>query len=344
MNFVKLAKLNTGDKVAILSPSGDAASYFPWVVDKGIERLKIDFGLTPVEFPSTRKRLPSAKERAQDLMAAFAQKDIKAIIATLGGSDQIKILPYLDPSIFTANPKPFMGFSDNSNFIQYLWRLGIPAYYGGALMTQFAMAHKMEVQTVASVRHALFEEGSQNIAASQEFTDIGLDWAVKSNLAKSRFFEANDGWHWDGSGAAKGLLWGGCAESLMQYLSAGQPLPDFDDTNIILFLETAENIPPHWIVEVLITSLGERKVLQNVSGVLVGRPKTWDFDKQLSPEERVTYRIEQRETIVKAIREYRQNIPIVQNIDFGHTDPQIIVPSGNLASIDTAQRTISFSY
>jgi hypothetical protein len=40
--------------------------------------------------------------------AAFADPDIKALMAVIGGSDQITVLPHLDAEIITANPKAFL--------------------------------------------------------------------------------------------------------------------------------------------------------------------------------------------------------------------------------------------
>lgn len=345
MNFINLPKLKPGDKVAILSPSSDAASYFPWVVDQGLDRLKSVFGLNPVEYPTTRKRQPTPKERAKDLMAAFSDKGIKAIVATIGGSDQVKLLPYLDSSIIADNPKLFLGYSDNTNISQYLWNLGIPSYYGGAIMVQFAMpGPHMLKETIDTLRLALFDGGEYFLQPSHEYTDFELEWQDKDNLSKSRKFEENDGWYWDGSGKATGRLWGGCVESMLQYLSAGQPLPKFDTTDIVLFLETAENIPDHWVVDTLLTSLGEQKVLDRTTAVLMGRPKSWEFSKQLSDEERGEYKLAQRNTVISTIRKYRHDIPIVQNVDFGHTDPQVIVPVGNKAYVDSTNQTIKFVY
>ncbi len=47
------------------------------------------------------------KERAEDIHAAFADPDIKVIMASIGGDDQITVLPLLDRELIRANPKPF---------------------------------------------------------------------------------------------------------------------------------------------------------------------------------------------------------------------------------------------
>jgi muramoyltetrapeptide carboxypeptidase LdcA involved in peptidoglycan recycling len=345
MNITELPKLKHGDKVAILSPSSDAASQFPWVLDRGINRLKDKFNLIPVEYSSTRKRKPSPKERAEDLMKAFSDKEIKAIFTAIGGSDQVRILPYLDKETIKNNPKPFTGYSDNTNVSQFLWNIGIPSYYGGALMVQFAMqGNKILPQTEESLQWSLFDGGMHEIKPSDEFTDIEFEWSDKSNLDKTRNFEKNDGWYWNGTGDVSGKLWGGCVETLLQYLSAGNKVFIAKDTDIVLFLETAENIPEPWVIKTLFNSLGATGILKNTVAVLVGRPKAWEFNKRLAPKERIDYRKQQRNTVINSVRNYNESIPIIQNMDFGHTDPQIIVPFGKKAMIDSANKTIKFMY
>jgi muramoyltetrapeptide carboxypeptidase LdcA involved in peptidoglycan recycling len=58
-------------------------------------------------------------------MAAFAEPEIKAVIATIGGEDELKVLAHLDPEVLAANPKPFFGYSDSTNLHLFLWKLGL---------------------------------------------------------------------------------------------------------------------------------------------------------------------------------------------------------------------------
>lgn len=343
--YTSLPKLVAGDKVAILSPSAGLPGLFPWVQDLGLERLRTLFKLDPVEYPTTRQTGSSLQDRAADVMAAFQDTSIKAIFTSIGGSDQIKLLKFLDAEIIKANPKPFFGFSDNTHLHIYLSGLGIPSYYGGAIMTQFAMQGSMMDVTVDSLRKALFEGGTLHTSGSATYNDIGLNWAEKSSLDKVRPMEQSDGLLWDGAKEASGLLWGGCIESLIVQCTVGGNLPSAEDmAGRILFLESSESIPQHWIVEYLLVGLGERGWLSQLAGVMVGRPKAWDFTQQNTAEEKTEYRAIQRETILSVVREYNKTIPIVQNVDFGHTDPQIILPIGRMATLSPVENRISLDY
>lgn len=343
--FVRLNKLSKGDQVAIISPSAGLPEIFPWVQDLGLKRLSEQFGLVTKEYSTTRKMGSSLEDRARDVMEAFADKDNKAVFASIGGSDQIKLIKYLDPEVFADNPKPFFGFSDNTHLHNFLWGLGIPSFYGGGVMNQFGMNVQMFDMTVRSINQALFENGNFELEVASRYNDVGLDWSKKENLDKPRPLEENDGLYWDGEGEVEGVLWGGCVESLIVQSSAGKYLPaDEDIEGAILILETAEDIPEHWIVEYLLTGFGERGWLDKFRAVLIGRPKAWEFDQQNSTDKKAEYRKLQRETILKVVREYSKTIPVIQNLDFGHTDPQVVMPLGNKANIDTTKKTVRLSY
>ena len=94
-----------GDAVAVVSPSGRSAALFPAPFELGLQRLR-------------------DAERARDLHAAFADPEIKAVVASIGGEDELKVLRELDGERLAANPKPFFGYSDNTNLHLFLWSSG----------------------------------------------------------------------------------------------------------------------------------------------------------------------------------------------------------------------------
>ncbi len=343
--FAQLPKLSKGDQVAVISPSAGLPGLFPWVQDLGLERLHNIFGLIPLEYPTTRTMGASLEDRARDVMAAFADPKNKAVFTSIGGSDQIKLIKHLDPEVFLKNPKPFFGFSDNTHLHNFLWNLGIPSYYGSAIMTQLAMQGSMQELTINSLNHALFDTGEFELEVANAYNDEGLDWSVKENLSRNRKMETNDGLVWDGDKDVAGILWGGCVESLIVQATTGKYLPKGEDLDgTVLFIETAEDIPEHWIVEYLLTGFGERGWLNKFQAILVGRPKAWEFNKQNDTATKAAYRKQQQETVLKVVRAYNPLIPVIQNIDFGHTDPQVLLPSGNRVRIAASEKKIYLSY
>ena len=337
-----LPKLKKGDKVAILSPSFAAAGKWPHVYELGLSRLRDVFQLEPIEYPTTKQIGASKEERAKDLIAAFEDREIKAVIATLGGNDQVTYIKDLPQEPFANNPKPFFGFSDNSHFENHLFLSGVPSFYGGSVLTQFAMQGKMDDYTVNWLKRALFEDEEFELIASDTFNDVGLNWNDPATLTQSRVYEKNDGWQWDAHTEGAGLLWGGCLESIDEMLRHNVPIPTLAQLeNIILMTETSEEIPSPDYVHRVYRALGERGILARVQGVLVGRPPAWAFNKQHTVEEKSEYRQKQRETTLAVIREYNKTIPVVQNMDFGHTDPQIPMPYGGQVVINSKKASIT---
>lgn len=339
--FKKLPKLTPGDKVAILSPSFAAPAAWPHVYELGLQRLRDLFGLEPVEYPTTKKLGASGAERAKDLIDAFENREIKAVIATLGGDDQVTYVKHLPSAPFANNPKPYFGYSDNTNFMNHLWLNGIPSYYGGSLFTQFAMQTRMDAFTIEYLRKAMFDGGLVELTASADFNEISLDWADPANLNKQRVYERNEGWYWDGNVRGEGIVWGGCLESIDELLRHGITLPSLDDfEQIVLVTETSEEMPPASYVSYIYRALGERGILERVKGLLVGRPKSDGHREEKTKEERAEYKAEQRAVTLELFRRYNQSAPVVQNLDVGHTDPQICIPLGKTAIITPADQKI----
>lgn len=346
--FQHPASLKPGDKVAIISPSSGLPYLFPWVYEQGLKRIRDIFKLEPIEFPSARQSPESLSQnpklRADDINAAFNDPSIKGIIATVGGNDQIRILPYLDKKTIQANPKIFMGYSDCTNLHLYLWNLGLVSYYGGAVMTQFAMGGGMQEYTVDSMKRALFHPPIGRVLPSLEYSDADLDWADKDNLSKKRPMYPSEGWLWHNNRETviQGKLWGGCLEILDLHLSIKKHLPDPDYLNdAVLFVETSEEMPSEGFVYRFFAALGELKLLNRFKAVLMAYPKAQFCERQPS-EGKEAFIISQRNAVQNALKDYNSELLVVFNMNFGHTDPQLILPSGGDVKIDGQARTIEF--
>lgn len=77
---------------------------------------------------------------------------------------------------------------------------------------------------------------------------------------------------------------------------------------------------------------------------MVGRPKAWEFDKQNSLEQKEEYRKQQRQTIFEVVRKYNQSVPVIQNLNFGHTDPQVPMPYGMPVKVDGRKKKIIVTF
>lgn len=341
MKKITTKKLKRGDKVAILSPSSAAPAVWPHVYELGIKRLKEEFGLIPVEYPTTKKKGATSEERIADLVAAFSDTEIKAVITTIGGDDEVIYVKNIDPRIFVANPKPFFGFSDNTHLSNFLWLNRIPSFYGGSIFTQYALEGGMGDFTTKYLKIALFESGEFELEQSKIFNDKGLDWNDPSTLTMKREYEKNEGWIWNGEKSAEGITWGGCLESIDEILRHGIEIPNLKEfEDIILMTETSEEMPSSDYCFRVYRALGERGILSKVKAVLNGRPQAWFFDKQLNSKEKIKFKEDQRKVILGTIRKYNSNCSVIQNMDFGHTNPQIPMPYGKKVRIDSKSKKI----
>jgi muramoyltetrapeptide carboxypeptidase LdcA involved in peptidoglycan recycling len=174
--LVRPPKASAGDRVAVLSPAGDAAAHFPAIHEQGLRRLWETTGLVPVELPTTRRAGAPARERADDVNAAFADSSIRAIIATIGGEDQITVVPHLDASLARADPKPFLGTSDNTNMHSWLWVHGIASFYGGSTQVHFGPGPAVDDVHARSLRAALLTGETLEVTDPGESEDTGLPW------------------------------------------------------------------------------------------------------------------------------------------------------------------------
>ncbi|WP_246861409.1 LD-carboxypeptidase [Nocardioides sp. SYSU D00065] len=215
MEFVTVPKARPGDRIAVLSPSFAAPAVAPAVHEQAMRRLAATTGLEPVEYPTTRKLGASPSERAADVNAAFADPTVRAVIATIGGADQITVVPHLDAASVLADPKPFLGYSDNTNILNWLWTLGVPGFHGGATQVHLGPGPGLDAVHEQSLRAALLTGERLEITEPGESEDIGHDWDDPRALQEYGHREPTEPWTWAGpQREVTGRTWGGCVEVL----------------------------------------------------------------------------------------------------------------------------------
>ena len=120
--------------MAVISPSWGGPSVHLRVFDLGLRNLEAILGVRVREFPTARMTsealYENPKARAEDVNAAFADPGIKAIFASIGGDDSVRILPYLDLPTILANPKVLMGYSDTTTLTSWLVQHGLVTFNG----------------------------------------------------------------------------------------------------------------------------------------------------------------------------------------------------------------------
>jgi len=339
-------KVAPGDRVAIVSPSYAAPGVFPAIHELAMDRLRTALGVVPVEFPTTRRPHATPADRAADLHAAFADPTIRAVMASIGGDDQITVVPHLDVSVVAANPKPFFGYSDNTNLLNWLWNLGIASYHGGSTMVHLGRGAGLHPVSLGSLRRALFTNDEVELTPLEEFGEDEVSWATPEALTTSGPMQPSDGWSWHNADrAVSGPTWGGNLEILHWNLAAGRWIrPVTDYAGCILLLETSEELPSASDVYRMLRNVGERGLLAQFPAVVVGRPKASSRMSPNSADERAAFRADQRDAVLRALETYNPDVMAVFGVDFGHTDPQWIIPYGGTMRVDGPGRTIHVQY
>eukprot|EP01048_Picozoa_sp_COSAG05_P000483 COSAG05_NODE_13_length_36464_cov_294.169449_9_plen_360_part_00 len=307
-----------GAYVAVLAPSAGAAAVFPHMAAQGIRRLEECLGVPAKLMPSAELcgDALTPEVRAADINAAFADPKVVALVSTIGGDEGVRVLPFLDAGVIAANGhKPLLGYSDITSLHLYLWRLGVVSFYGGALLTQFAISGPgMHEYTRDAIRSALLRPSERySLRASAGFQDGYLNWGDEANMGVAKALEPNLGWHWagwqPGSPPVSGVLWGGCLEVLVGHFMSRKwtPGPILEERlrGAILFVETSEEFPAACFVYHFFQSLGEIGLLRREVGfaaVLMGRPQTVS-GLTGSCGDRVAFKTEQQAAVLRAIAE-----------------------------------------
>ena len=344
--LIRPPKARPGDRIAVLSPAFAAAGAFPAVHEQAMRRLVEVTGLVPVEYPTTRKVGASAADRAADINAAFADPSVRAILAVIGGEDQITVIPHLDASLARSDPKPFLGYSDNTNLHHWLWANGVASFYGGSSQVHLGPGPGVDEVHARSLRAALLAGETLEVTDPGESEDFGVRWDDPAALTTFGEREPTEPWSWHGpTRTITGRTWGGCIEVIEEVLVAGRfPFePDVVDGGVLL-VETSEELMPARNVGWIVRALGERGIIGAVDAVLVARPPVSDHARRPAAEERARLRAEQRDVVVDVVAAYNPEAVVCVGVPFGHTRPQWILPHGGPVTVDGAARRVFADY
>jgi len=347
--LIKPNRLKTGDLVATVSLSGSSAGRFPARYQHGKKQFEETFGVKIIEMPNSLKTdelYNNPQLRLDDMMTAFKNPEIKAILTNIGGDETIRLLRYMTDEHFEIirnNPKIFLGMSDTTANHFMLLKAGISSFYSPCTMFGFGENCGIMDITTQSVKKTLFcAESIGQLPESKEFIVDRVFWDDKNDVLRKR--TKTDGWHFiQGKKPVQGRLLGGCME-LLSMMNGTSIFPSVDEfENTILFVETSEEMPTPDQFSYFLRNLGAMGILEKISGILFGRPGgEFAADEQEAKENWLAKYKTFDEKLLKVCKEYDcEDMPIVTNMDFGHTVPQIILPYGALTEIDPIKKKVS---
>ncbi len=319
-----------GSTIAIVSPSAPLVAEFPHRVERGtayLEGLGYEVRLMPNATLSTGWTAGSGQERAADINAAFTDPDVSVVMAAIGGNHSAQLLPYLDFELIAANPKVFQGYSDNTLLHwALLKRARLQTFHGPMLLSELAEYPEVLPYTGEWMTRAWSRDWAP-FEPVGEWTDEFLDWAEKRDLGRPREMNAASGWRCIRPGTAQGPLMGGCLESIAWHLRKSEIWTE--PTGAIFFIESSEETPSPEYVDAYLTTFERDGLFDAVAGLIVARPYGYtDDDKE------VFFEVIERRT-------EDSGIPILADVDIGHTDPMLTLPMGAMASLDAAARFLT---
>ena len=127
----KPRRLEQGSSVAIVAP---ASPFDRGQFDLGLDEIR-RLGLLPVVpdaiFANEGYLAGSAERRAEEVMAAWCDDSIMALMAARGGYGSAQILSLLDRAAFCDARKVFIGYSDLTSLLVYLTtHCGLVCFHG----------------------------------------------------------------------------------------------------------------------------------------------------------------------------------------------------------------------
>ncbi len=308
-------KLKKGDEIRIIAPARSLAIIgreIQEIADKKFSELslKLSFGKHVNEIDEFSSS--SIKSRVEDIHEAFSNKNINAVITVIGGFNSNQLLKYIDWDLIKNNPKIFLGYSDITALNNAIFtKTGLVTYSGPHYSTfgqKLGFNYSLEY-----FKKCLMTDEPFQIFPSKNWS--GNDnWWVNQN---KRNFIVNQGYLVVNEGEAKGTILGAniCTLNLLQ---GTEYFPDL--TNSVLFIEDDYESQSHTFDRDL-QSLIHQSTFNKVKGIVIGR---------FQNESKITNRL-----LIKIIKTKKEldKIPVVVNVDFGHTDPKITFPIGGEVKI-----------
>ncbi len=312
-------KLQKGDEIRIITPSKSLG----FVKDIVLERM-VDFlnekGFT-VTFGKHVKMVDefntsSVSARINDLHTAFKDKKVKAIFSAAGGSSANQLLKNIDYKVIKKNPKIFCGLSDITALSNAIYAKTGLVTYSGPHAPLFG-ATKCVEYTWDYFEKCFLQTEPLFVLPSKQYCDNRWD---KTVLKTEDYWALNQG---DATGVALGgnLL-------TFNFLQGSEYRPSLK--NSIVFIEDNDKETIRDFRNQL-QSLFLQKDAYQIKGLVVGR-----FQKGSGMTKNLL------KMIVKSQPELK-NIPVLANVDFGHTTPMITIPIGGTVKLSVMQKSYKLS-
>ena len=303
--------LKPGDTVGLITPS-------TYVSDPDalatVDRTVKYFGLKAKWGKNVRRREGylggTVEQRVEDLHAMFEDPQVNAVFALRGGYGSAQLLDHIDYKLIRAHPKIFVGYSDITALHLAINKMaGLVTFHGPVVLSRFTD------YTQNYFRRALFET-----------KPIG----IVNNPPEANTLRPSHALRTVRPGSTRGPLIGGNLTLISTTM--GTPY-EIDTRGRILFIEDVDEEP--YRIDRMLTQLRLARKFDVAAGIVVGecadcRPK--DF----KPSFNSTFTLgEIVDNILGGLK-----IPVLSGLTFGHTDDQVTLPEGVMATLDADQQRL----
>lgn len=307
-------KLKAGDHIRIIAPSRSMGLLSEDVKKAAISRLesygfKLSFGKHVDETDDFYSS--SVESRISDLHEAFADKTVDGILTVIGGYNSNQLLDHIDYALLKENPKVFCGFSDITAIANAITTKSDFITYSGPHFSSWAIKQGFEY-SIEYFEKCCMQEEEFELKSSEKWSDDA--WYLDQD---KREFMGNDGYWILNEGEAVGKSIGSHARCLAA-LQGTQYWPNLEDSILFIEEDAETNIQ---VFDRLLQSYIQLPNFSKVKGILIGRfQKGSDVSKELLKK------------VIDSKKEL-SDLPIIANVDFGHTLPLATLPIGGQLEI-----------
>lgn len=306
MRVIRPKALRRGDVIGICAPASPPTSRNE--LARGIsylEKLGYRVELGANVYRRRGYLAGSDQERASDLNRLFADRRVKAIFTVRGGYGTHRILPLLDFTAISRNPKILVGYSDITALsLALLTRFHLVTFSGPMVASEMAPGLTGEAEEVFW----------RCLTSTRPPKPIPCSARREPAIRRGR--------------VSVGRLAGGNL-SMASSLVGTQHFPDM--SGFIVFLEEIDERP--YRIDRMLRQLRDTRLVANAAGIVFGR-----FIGCTAEPGKPSLTLKQ--VISDTFRDYR--FPLLAGLPYGHTKGSLTVPYGVKARLNASARRLEF--
>lgn len=336
--------LKDNGTIGLVAPSfGCSVDPYKSCMDAAIKRFE-GMGYHIIEGPNCRKDdgigISSSPENCgKELTDFYCSGDNDMLITCGGGELMCETLDHVDfEAVKKAEPKWYMGYSDNTNFTFLLNTIcDVASIYGPSIgafgmdKLEPALEDAIGIFTGKKAEVAGFDKFEIESLKDEEHPFVGYNLTEKKEL---RLFMGDS--EVNRLPEFSGIITGGCLDCMAnlvgtKYDEVSAFNERYKSQGVIWFLEACDlNVMS---IRRAIWNLDRAGWFENARGFIIGRPAAAWKQEMMG--------LDQYNAVTGILGKY--NVPIIMDADVGHLAPAMPIVSGAVATVNAGEN-ISISY